>query len=75
MLVGKNPFSSPTPQGYLVKHISQKPRPLAEQLPIYEQPELFDNLILRMLEPEREKRQASVSEFLSELEEVVKKRS
>ncbi len=75
MLVGKNPFSSPTPQGYLVKHISQKPRPLVEQLPIYEQPELFDNLILRMLEPERDKRQTSVSEFLAELDEIVKKRS
>ena len=75
MLVGKNPFSSPTPQGYLVKHISQKPRPLTEQLPIYEQPELFDQLILRMLEPERDKRHASVGEFLAELDEVVKKRS
>lgn len=75
MLVGKNPFSSPTPQGYLVKHISQKPRPLAEQLPIYEQPELFDNLILRMLEPERDKRHASVGEFLTELDEIVKKRN
>jgi tetratricopeptide (TPR) repeat protein len=74
MLVGKNPFSSPTPQGYLVKHISQKPRPLTEQLPIYEQPELFDKLILRMLEPERDKRHASITEFLAELDEVVKKR-
>ena len=75
MLVGKNPFSSPTPQGYLVKHISQKPRPLSEQLPIYEKPELFDDLIFRMLEPERDKRQTSISEFLTDLDEVVKKRN
>jgi tetratricopeptide (TPR) repeat protein/tRNA A-37 threonylcarbamoyl transferase component Bud32 len=74
MLVGKNPFSSPTPQGYLVKHISQKPRPLAEQLPIYEQPELFDRLICRMLQPERDKRHTSVTDFLADLDEVVKKR-
>lgn len=75
MLIGKNPFYSPTPQGYLVKHISQKPRPLSEQLPIYERPELLDDLILKALQPEREKRHSSVSEFLSELDELIKKRN
>ncbi len=75
MLIGKSPFSSPTPQGYLVKHISQKPRPLSEQLPIYERPELLDDLILKALQPEREERHSSISEFLRELDELIKKRN
>ena len=75
MLTGKNPFSSPTPQGYLVKHISQKPKQLVELLPIYEKPEMLDELIFKALEPERTKRFASISEFISELDELVKKRN
>jgi tetratricopeptide (TPR) repeat protein len=75
MLTGKSPFSSPTPQGYLVKHISQKPKPLSEQMPIYERPEMLDELIFKTLEPERTKRHASIAEFLSDLDDLEKKRN
>jgi tRNA A-37 threonylcarbamoyl transferase component Bud32 len=75
MLTGKSPFSSPTPQGYLVKHISQKAKLLAEQMPIYERPELLDELISKMLEPDRSKRHASISEFIVHLDQVAQKRN
>ncbi len=75
MLTGKTPFTSPTPQGYLVKHISQKPKPLADQMPIYERPELLDEFIFKALEPERSQRHGSISEFLAHLDEISQKRN
>lgn len=70
MLAGKNPYFSPTPQGYLVKHISQKPRSLTDELPASERPELLDHLIFRAISADRNERHGSIVEFLSELQSI-----
>lgn len=66
MIAGSLPFSSPTPQGYLVKHMTQKPRSLSEALPDCPQP--LNQILLKAMSSRREKRHASMEEFLRELD-------
>lgn len=68
MLSGSLPFSSPTPQGYLVKHMSQKPRPLPEVLP--DSPAALNDVIQKALSTRREKRHSSMDEFARELDQI-----
>jgi serine/threonine-protein kinase len=70
MLSGSLPFSSPTPQGYLVKHMSQKPRPLLEVLP--DSPQGLNEIIQKALSTGREKRQSTMEEFARELDQIAR---
>lgn len=71
MSAGKLPFYSPTPQGYLVKHLTQEPKPLAEHFAPGELPAELDAVILKALSKNRDKRQATMAELLKELEPVL----
>ena len=68
MVTGKLPFYSPTPQGYLVKHLTGDPKPLSEYFPTGHIPKPIDDLILKALHKNRENRHSTMAEFLHELE-------
>ncbi len=67
MVVGAGPFRSNTPQGYLVKHLTEKPPPLAEAEPQVEWPPAFEVALFKVLEKDRARRYRSAKEFAEAL--------
>jgi tetratricopeptide (TPR) repeat protein len=71
MLCGKTPFFSPTPQGYLVKHVTQEPKPIGEYMnPGTISPQL-EKLIMKSLNKHRELRPESMRAFIQELDQII----
>jgi serine/threonine protein kinase len=70
MLSGKLPFYSPTPQGYMIKHASEAPKPVSSLLPEGYLPPGLDELILRALSKQRDDRQSSMRELIQELDAI-----
>ena len=70
MLTGVPPFLCDTPHAYLMKHASERPRPLREANPGATVPPQLEALIFRALEKDRNQRFASAREFAQELERV-----
>jgi tRNA A-37 threonylcarbamoyl transferase component Bud32 len=70
MLTGVPPFVCDTPHAYLMKHASERPKPLQEVNPGATVPPQLEALIFRALEKDRTKRYASAREFAAELERV-----
>jgi len=70
MLTGVPPFMADTPHAYLMKHASERPKPLTEVNPgIVAAPQL-EALIFRALEKDRSKRYATAREFAQEIERI-----
>lgn len=63
MVVGAAPFSSTTPQGYVVKHLKERPRPLAQVAPEIDWPHGFEDVLFKALEKQRANRYGSAREF------------
>ena len=74
LLVGKLPFDSPTPIGYLVKHATEPPRPILTQDMTERIPAALDRLILKALSKNPDSRHHSMDEFISELDTVIASR-
>lgn len=72
LLSGSLPYSSPTPQGYLVKHLTQEPVPLVTAFP--ECPPELSMVVLRALSPAREDRPESMDRFISEVDQSLSTR-
>lgn len=70
MLSGVPPFVCDTPHAYLMKHASERPKPLREVNPGAVVPPQLEALIFRALEKDRSRRFASAREFAQELERV-----
>lgn len=70
MICGRLPFYAPTPQGYLVKHVSEAPKAPSEILPGSQFPELVDDIILKALSKRREVRYSSLDEFMIDLDRL-----
>jgi serine/threonine-protein kinase len=70
MLAGVPPFMADTPHAYLMKHASERPKPLHEVNPGTVVPPQLEALIFRALEKDRNKRYASAREFAHDLERV-----
>jgi len=70
MLAGKLPFFSNTPQGWLVKHASEVPKPISSHFGPGVLPEGVDALISKALSKRRDDRQASMGEFIQELDKI-----
>ena len=62
---GENPFLVSTPMDYILKHMSEPPRPITSLLP--ELPPQVDTVFAQALAKEPEKRQKSATEFISTL--------
>jgi serine/threonine protein kinase len=70
MLTGVPPFQADTPHAYLMKHASEKPKPMQEVNPSVTAPPELEALIVRALEKDRTKRFASAREFAHALEKL-----
>lgn len=66
MLTGHTPFTSPNLQGYLIKHVTQEPKSLAEM----GFPEGLSRVVSKALSKKREDRQASMAEFVRDLDQL-----
>jgi serine/threonine-protein kinase len=70
MLTGVPPFQAETPHGFLIKHSTEKPKPMREVNPSTSAPEL-ERLIFRALEKDRQKRFATCREFAQAIEKLI----
>lgn len=69
MLVGRPPFADPSPQGVLAAHVNDTPVPLRQVRP--EIPEPIDNVVMRCLEKDPERRWQRADEFLPSIEKFI----
>ncbi|HEX2123376.1 MAG TPA: serine/threonine-protein kinase [Thermoanaerobaculia bacterium] len=68
MLLGVPPFVSETPQGYIMKHLTEKPRPFAKAKPGMVWSGGVEDVIFRVLEKDRRRRFSDAREFAAALE-------
>ena len=62
---GENPFQVSTPMDYILKHMSEPPRPITSLVP--ELPPQVDTVFAQALAKEPQKRQDRATEFISQL--------
>lgn len=67
MLTGVPPFVARTPNMYIVKHLTEAPRPFREANPVLEVPAGLEDVILRALEKKRAQRWGSAREMAEAL--------
>lgn len=70
MLAGRAPFQATNPQGYILKHVTEKPAPIAELNASAHVPPQLESIIMRSLEKQRDSRFATAEEFAHALENV-----
>ena len=68
MLLGVPPFVSATPQGYIMKHLTQPPRRFREAKPDGDWSAALEAVILRALEKDRRRRFADAREMAAALQ-------
>jgi serine/threonine-protein kinase len=70
MLAGKAPFQATNPHGYILKHVTEKPAPIAVTNPDVKVPSQLESIIMRSLEKSRDARYATAAEFEHALEAI-----
>lgn len=70
MVSGQLPFFSPTPQGYMYKHLTQPPKSLTEVFPGEKWAVPVDAVLARALAKNREERFPCMEDFLLALQEA-----
>jgi tRNA A-37 threonylcarbamoyl transferase component Bud32 len=70
MLVGRPPFESENPQGFILKRLSEDPLPLVGRNPQVVIPPELDRVIRRGLERDREKRFPDAIRYIQALEKI-----
>jgi serine/threonine protein kinase len=70
MLAGRAPFQATNPHGYILKHVTEKPAPIAELNPAVKVPAQLEALIMKSLEKNRDTRFATAEDFATALEAV-----
>jgi tRNA A-37 threonylcarbamoyl transferase component Bud32 len=68
MLTGVPPFVARTPNAYIAKHLTERPRAFHEANPILDVPEGLEAIVMRSLEKRRANRFATAREFADALE-------
>ena len=63
MLTGVPPFVARTPNMYIVKHLTETPRPFREANPAFAPPAGLEDVVLRALEKKRDRRWSSAREM------------
>ena len=69
LITGKPPFTSDTPVGLLLKHISEPPRPFSEVAKERSIDPNLEQIVMRALEKHPDSRQQQVTELAAELEQ------
>ena len=70
MLAGRAPFQATNPHGYILKHVTEKPAPIAELVPNVKVPPQLESVIMRSLEKNRDARFATAADFAQALESI-----
>src|SRR5437763_4232835 len=70
MLAGKAPFQATNPHGYILKHVTEKPAPIAATNAEVKVPSQLESVVMRSLEKSRDARYATAAEFEHALEAV-----
>jgi serine/threonine protein kinase len=70
MLAGKAPFQATNPHGYILKHVTEKPAPIAATNAEVKVPPQLEALLMRSLEKSRDARFTTAAEFEHALEAV-----
>ena len=70
MLAGRAPFQATNPHGYILKHVTEKPQPIAQLNPDVKIPAQLEDIVMRSLEKGRDQRFATAAEFATALEAV-----
>src|SRR5262245_8885025 len=70
MLAGRAPFQATNPHGYILKHVTEKPAPIAETNPNAKVPAQLESIIMRSLEKQRDTRFATAGAFADALEAI-----
>jgi serine/threonine-protein kinase len=67
LLTGQKPFEAKNSKAYLVKHLTEAPRPLSEVNPLIRVSPALEDLVLRMLSKRKEDRPDSMENLFMEL--------
>jgi len=70
MLAGKAPFQATNPHGYILKHVTEKPAPIASLNAEARVPPQLEAIIMKSLEKNRDQRYASAADFATALEGI-----
>src|SRR5687768_9467997 len=70
MLAGRAPFQATNPHGYILKHVTEKPVPIAELNPAVTVPPQLEAIIMKSLEKNRDQRFATAADFADALEKI-----
>jgi hypothetical protein len=70
MLAGRAPFLATNPNGYILKHVTEKPAPIVQTNPDASVPLQLEAIIMRALEKSRDQRFATAEEFATALESI-----
>jgi tRNA A-37 threonylcarbamoyl transferase component Bud32 len=70
MLAGRAPFQATNPQGYILKHVTEKPPAIASLNPDAHVPPALEAIVQKSLEKNRDDRFASAAEMTAALEHI-----
>ena len=70
MLAGRAPFQATNPHGYILKHVTEKPAPIAELAPGTKVPPQLEAIIMKSLEKNRDARFETAGDFATSLESI-----
>lgn len=72
-LAGRLPFYATTPQGYLVRHVSEAAKPISTNFQDGQFPAALEHVVMKMLAKNRELRYQTLEEFVHDLDELERK--
>src|SRR5438874_349274 len=70
MLAGKAPFLATNPNGYILKHATEKPAPIPPTNPDAQLPPQLESIVMKSLEKSRDNRFATAADFATALESI-----
>ncbi len=70
MLAGRAPFVATNPNSYILKHVQEKPAPIAEVNPNVKVPPQLEAIVMKSLEKNRDHRYAHAGDFAQALESI-----
>src|SRR5947209_19217385 len=70
MLAGRAPFQATNPHGYILKHVTEKPVPIAQLNPEVKVPPQLESIVMKSLEKSRDDRFATAADFAIALEAI-----
>jgi hypothetical protein len=70
MIAGKAPFLATNPQGYILKHATEKPLPFKQFNPALEIPPQLERIVMKALEKDRGDRHLDADDLIAELKAI-----